>query len=112
VPDDGGNSDVNGVDAMLERLSPAGRAVVLAFAYGARRLPSERDAVAMVVMHRLVLRSEWTERELAQASGMSRKGLRSVCDEFASLMRRCIQREGLRAADIFAPRVDDPEEPA
>lgn len=96
------------VAAMLERLSPCGRSVVLAFAFGARTRTKEQEAVALVVMHRMVFQTPYTERELSQYSGLSRNGVRSACRSFGALMRRCIGREGLRAASMFVPRADDP----
>lgn len=95
-------------DALLERLSPCGRSVVLAFAYGRRGRRAEREAVALVVMHRLVFRTAYTERELCDRSGLSRNGARSACRDFAALMRRCLGREGLAAAAMFVPRHDEP----
>lgn len=96
--------------AMLERLSPCGRSIVLAFSYGMRASRRGRDAVAVVVMHRMVFRTGISERELSVLTGLSRKGVRSACLGFAAAMRRCIGVEGLSASDVFAPRRDDPEE--
>lgn len=96
------------VDAMLERLSPCGRSVVLAFAFGRRGGRAGQEAVALVVMHRMVFRTAYTERELSDRSGLSRNGVRSACRSFGSLMRRCMSREGLAADAMFAPRADDP----
>jgi len=98
-------------DAMFERLSPCGRSVVLAFAYGCRSGRARREAVALVVMHRMVFRTAYTERELCERSGLSRNGARAACHAFAALMRRCLGREGLTAAAMFVPRHDDPTDP-
>jgi hypothetical protein len=96
-------------DAMLERLSPCGRSIVLAFAFGRRAGRTGREAVALVVMHRMVFRTAYTERELCEHSGLSRNGARSACRSFAALMRRCLSREGLTAASMFELRRDEPD---
>lgn len=104
--------DEDSVDAMLERLSPCGRSIVLAFAFGRRGGRAGQEAVALVVMHRMVFQTQYTERELSERSGLSRNGVRSACRSFGSLMRRCLGREGMKAEAMFVPRADDPQDAA
>jgi len=97
--------------AMLECLTPSGRAIVLAFAAGWCKDGHGRDRVAVAVLHLRVLPRGMSVRDVARKSGLDPKTVRKAGETFARLMRRCIEREGLLAEDMIAPRVDDRDGP-
>lgn len=96
------DSDTGSVAATFERLTPLGRAVVLAFADGASVTTGRRDAVAVVLVHRCLLNTGYSDRMLAKAAGLKdHKLVARVCARFSAFLREMISSGRLHAASML-----------
>jgi hypothetical protein len=87
---------------VLARLTPLGRAVVLAFAAGIARRGNLAPQVAVVLVHACVLNTGYPTNTLARAVGVrDYRSVRLWCTRFRAFLREMIETGRLRASALL-----------
>ncbi len=97
----GGHPEI-GYESAMERLTPLGKAVVLAFAAGLARRRVDHRKIAIVLVHKCVLNSGYRSSRLASVAGISKYTcVDRWCGLFRAFLREMIETGRLRASALL-----------